>query len=500
MIWVLAALTAAGLAAQGLRWARVLQREHYDARSLVRFVGRWWSPVLTPLGFLSPVVAAAVVALVVVGWGEPALLVAAVAAVLLPVGLSPRGRTGRLVYTRRCVVVITVAAVLAVAVMALARRSDVTALVVVAAPFWLAASAAILAPIEDRLAKRYIERARQRLVQVGPTVIGITGSYGKTSTKNHLLDVLAPTRGVVATPKSFNNRAGLSRAISENLVDGTTVFIAEMGTYGPGEISAMTAWCPPRISVITAIGPVHLERMKSLEVIERAKFEITKGAEIVVVNVDDERLHHWPAKLAPGTTVWTAGSVHEADVRVVRDGDEWVVTARGHTLRAPVTTSAQPTNVACALAAGLALGDDLDGLVARLANLRPVEHRSQAVRAASGVWVIDDTFNANPASAAASLALLRETPANGRRVVVTPGMVELGHLKREANAQLAATARADGAELVIVGRTNARALAAGYGEGARRVARRDQAVAWVRENLRDGDAVLYLNDLPDNYP
>ena len=111
-----------------------------------------------------------------------------------------------------------------------------------------------------------------------PRVVAITGSYGKTSTKNHLAQLLGDD-GVVVTPRSFNNRAGLSRAINENLADGTRVFVAEMGTYGPGEIRALCSWCVPEIAIVTAIGPVHLERMKRLEVIEAAKYEITERAE-----------------------------------------------------------------------------------------------------------------------------------------------------------------------------------------------------------------------------
>ena len=332
-----------------------------------------------------------------------------------------------------------------------------------------------------------------------PTVVGITGSFGKTSTKNHLADLLRVDGDTVATPKSFNNRAGLSRAINEGLIDGTRVFIAEMGTYGPGEIAELCAWCPPAISVITAIGPVHLERMKSLDTIESAKFEITTSAAAVVVNVDDERLRHWPARLA-GKTVRTAGSVQPADVQVRVEGDHWVVVIDGESLAtiAPIA-SVQPTNVACAIATALLLGRSATELMARLDAIAPVANRANVVTAASGVVVIDDTFNANPASAAASLRLLADRAVTGRRVVVTPGLIELGPEQYRENRALAAAVRAMGAELVIVQRTNAQALSDGCGAGAMRVRYRDDAVAWVRATLRAGDAVLYLNDLPDHY-
>ena len=94
----------------------------------------------------------------------------------------------------------------------------------------------------------------------------------------------------MATPASFNNRAGLARAVNEHLADGTEVFVAEMGTYGPGEIADLCRWCPPAIAVITAIGPVHLERFGSEDRIVEAKAEITVPAADVVLQVDDPRL------------------------------------------------------------------------------------------------------------------------------------------------------------------------------------------------------------------
>ena len=123
---------------------------------------------------------------------------------------------------------------------------------------------------------------------------------------------------------------------------------------------------------------------------------------------------------------------------------------------------------------------------------------------ARGVTVIDDTYNANPAGAAAALRLLARSAPNGRRVVVTPGMIELGPLQDRENADFArAAATSVATDVIVVGRTNRTALLAGARGGAaqvRSVDRREQAVAWVRETLGAADAVLYENDLPDHYP
>jgi len=506
--------------AQMLRWLRVLQREHYEPGSMSRFLGRWSSPrvssatsverskksrpvTLTHLLVLALVVSVALRADVA------AVLISIIYGVVCPVGLSIKGRTSKLRWTRRLTtvsVLVTGAAVLMGVGGVFTPRPWLLALAMVwAVPVLLDLGARVLKPYEHRRSQNFVDQAVERLRRVRPRIVAITGSYGKTSTKNHLADLLGGSDGVVASPRSFNNRAGLSRAINENLADGTRVFIAEMGTYGAGEIAELCSWCPPEIAVVTAIGPVHLERMKSLDIIERAKFEITEKARTVIVNIDDSRLARWPENLqGAGKRVRTAGSKNPSASVQVRDrgeDGEWEVLVDG--VKAATMSQVQgvqPTNLACAIAAALELGVGPDVIAARLARVTSVENRSNVVTAASGVMVIDDTFNANPASAAAAIALLTSLPLSGRRVVVTPGLIELGSDQHGENISLAQKVAANGAELVVVGRTNAKTLQIGYEKPVRRFDTRDEAVAWVRSALVVGDGVLYLNDLPDHYP
>lgn len=491
------------LGAQLLRWLRVLQREHYLAGSVVHFYGRWARAERVPL----PLVALATVAVfLLVGWALWATLAAAVFGLVFPLGLAVRGRTSALAWTRRLRTDAVVAVALIGAVVggfAAAGWPWVGAAVaLMAAPVAVDASAAVTKPVEDRIANRYVRRAQARLAAVRPTVVGITGSFGKTSTKHHLAELLAGRHGVVPSPRSFNNRAGLSRAVNEQLSDGTTVFIAEMGTYGPGEIRELCAWCPPDIAVVTAIGPVHLERMRTLDTIERAKREITELARTVVLSADDPRLSGWVDGLrATGKKVRTGGAVAPADVQVRLIGERWQLTVDERVVAiVPPVPGVRESNLAVAVATALELGVPIPEIVERLSRVTAVESRLVVATSPAGVMVIDDTFNANPVGAASALATLVALPINGRRVVVTPGIVELGPRQREENEALGRAAAQAGAELVIVGRTNVAALGAGFGEGAQRAATRDRAVAWVRAQLRAGDGVLYLNDLPDHYP
>jgi len=157
-------------------------------------------------------------------------------------------------------------------------------------------------------------------------------------------------------------------------------------------------------------------------------------------------------------------------------------------------------NIACAVGVVVALGVTPDG--DDLSTLSRPPHRLQTGKTGAGVVVIDDTYNANPAGAAAALAELARHGA-GRRAVVTPGMVELGSRQFDENRSFAVAVAKVATDLVIVGTTNRRALlqgAAGSGLSVNVVNSRDEAVAWVRSTLGSGDVVVYENDLPDHYP
>jgi UDP-N-acetylmuramoyl-tripeptide--D-alanyl-D-alanine ligase len=515
---LVAVLLAVAYGAQMSRWLRVLQREHYDPRSMLRFLARWSSPLVAGAkartrvrphrpftwshAFLVAIAATIVlrsyVLLAVVGAGY---------GLFCPQGLSIRGTTSPLEWTRRlrAVALLAVGLSLVVAVLgAFTSEPYLGAVVMVlAVPPMLDLSTRLLHPLEERRAQKFVDQAVTRLERIHPTVVAITGSYGKTSTKHYLAELLSGDGAVVASPRSYNNRAGLSRAINENLAEGTRVFIAEMGTYGPGEIRALTSWCPPEIAVITAIGPVHLERMKTLEVVEAAKREITEPAKTVVLNVDDLRLAAWPESLrAAGKRVIAVGSIStEAEVRVTLDAKRWTLIVGGVNLGSlDEVVGVLPTNLACALGAALALGLGPTEMLERARRVSPVPNRLNVVTAESGVVVVDDTFNANPASAKAALAVLSALDLTGRRVVVTPGLVELGEEQHTENLLLAQRVAAVPAELVVVARTNVAALEAGYHKSLRRFDSRDEATAWIRSSLVPGDAALYLNDLPDHYP
>jgi UDP-N-acetylmuramoyl-tripeptide--D-alanyl-D-alanine ligase len=343
---------------------------------------------------------------------------------------------------------------------------------------------------------------------VHPTVVAITGSYGKTSTKGYVAHVLSGSYSVVASPASFNNLLGLSKAVNDRVVPGTEVFIAEMGVYGTGEIRELSESFPPDIAAITTIGEAHLARMGSREVIFQAKSEITEKARIVVLPIDDPWLAGLADKCeAEGKKVVRVSTVagRAADV-VVADGIV-TVSENGVETSAPVSISnvGHAVNLAVTVGIAVALEVPLAAIASRLEALPESPHRAEISQAASGVLVIDDTYNANPVGAqralegAADLAAERRGPL----VVVTPGMVELGSVQAVRNEAFGRSIAEHGGHLFAVARTNRRALTAGASTGSQPVRtfdRREQAVAAALDQAGDRGVILYENDLPDHYP
>jgi len=511
---VVAFFLVTGAATAGtIRWLRVAQREHYLPGSVSRFAARWW--LSTPLN-RACFVAGAAAALAALAFPPVGLVTGAVVAVA-PLGLSLRGRTSRLRWTRRLATVAAATAFVEAAVVAAGALSGswtgavvAAALFAVASPVALDAALGVTAPVERIAGGRYVTSAVAKLGRIRPTIVAVTGSYGKTTTKGYIAHLVGAYKSTLPSPHSYNNRAGLARTVNDHLGVGTEVLVAEMGAYGPGEIAALCEWLPPEIAVITAIGPAHLERFKTLERTLSAKAEIAERARVVVLNVDDARLRSLAGSLRAGgkRIIAASGTDRDADVAVIAvpEGLELLVSGRrvGTAALGPADRPAPLSNAASAAAVALELGLPAEAVLARLSCLPSPPNRLQRYAAEGGYIILDDTFNSNPVGARLALARL-SAEAAGRRVVVTPGMVELGGSQFDENAAFAEAASALATDLVVVARTNREALVAGAGRATGGAAvitfsRLDEAVKWVRGHLAAGDAVLYENDLPDHFP
>jgi UDP-N-acetylmuramoyl-tripeptide--D-alanyl-D-alanine ligase len=504
----LIAASALGLCSivASLRWLRVAQFEHYLPGSGARFAVRWFRSSAVNLAIGLGLVAAAVVGVFVPG----ALFVAGVLLLVWPVGLGFRGRTRPLRWTRRLRTLagaeVTLLLIGFAMLAALANAKIAACVVALAVPLLVDVACTVTRPIEGRLSLRFVRRATTRLRAIDPLVVAITGSFGKTSTKEHLRDIVGSARTVVASPASFNNRAGLSRTILEHLVPGTQILIAEMGMYGPGEIADLCSWIRPEIAVITAIAPVHLERLGSIDRIVEAKREILVGARVAVLNVDCPELAALAREIEPSQRVVRCGGMSEdADVVVRRDADAFTIRTPAGVIESVITDpGVEPTNLACAIAVAIEIGVDLETIRRGLSTLQSPAHRCTVAISDAGVVVIDDTFSANLDGTERALRVLAGSGTDGgRRIVVTPGIVELGSRQFDENRGLGEAAGKVADTVVIVGATNRSALRSGTrqtGCETLEVRRREDAVAWVRTRAGRGDVVLYENDLPDHYP
>ena len=386
-----------------------------------------------------------------------------------------------------------------------------------ALPFLLVVADAALTPIERAIQRRYWAEARARLDALHPTIVGVTGSFGKTSVKHILGHALDLTGRALITPGSVNTVMGISRVIRESLRPEHRYFVVEMGAYGEGSIARLCALAPPDLAIITAIGEAHYERFRSLDAVVRAKFEIAsavmrqdQGRIIVHQSVLDVPL---AAKLvAQNRDRFIICGRNDADLtirngQVTNDGIRLDVDWKGQSYRleAPLFGAQHVENLALAFAAGLYLGLSPEQLTIAFRNIPQIAHRLEVKHEANGAIVIDDAYNSNPKGFAAALEVMSALAApDARRIVITPGMAELGPKHDEAHRALGMKT-AEHADVVIV--VNSDRIPS-FLQGMRQINEGleilampafDDARAWLTVNARPGDVVLIENDLPDLY-
>ena len=307
--------------------------------------------------------------------------------------------------------------------------------------------------------------------ELGCPVIAITGSTGKTSTKDILRGMLAPQRSVVATDENRNNELGLPLTIL-GAPEDTDVLVLEMGMRGAGQIAELAAIAQADVGVIVSVGPVHLELLGSVEAIAAAKAELCAAlpAHGVAVVPAGERLLEPHLDIAARVVTFGPGG----DVAALPDG-----------LDLPLSSAHMRTNALAALAAARAIGVEPTGRVeVSLSRLR-----GERIDVGRDIVVIDDCYNANPMSMQAALDDLAET-AHGRRVAVLGNMLELGPDERRFHAELGAQARAAGVELLVTVGSRAAHAGASYGGPVQAVATAADAAALLPRLVEPGDTVL----------
>jgi UDP-N-acetylmuramoyl-tripeptide--D-alanyl-D-alanine ligase len=521
------------LAGREHRLLHLFQLEHYEPARLLLWLRRrreLFEPrELIGLGALY----AAAVADVAAGaqWFAGALLLASAPIAALGVRDLRREAVKPLVFTDRArrlfAVALAPAVLLALAAMTVAAVGVSTvALAVVLAlglvllagsPWVLLAASRALAPWQARINRRFVQRARRSLSECSPLVVGITGSYGKTTTKFCVGAVLAQDRSTLVTPESYNSFLGVTRTINEQLRPGHEAFVVEMGMFRRGDITELCELVHPKVALITAIGPMHLERLGSIEAIAAAKAEILHALPAdghFVTNADDPRCLQVASEAHVPVTLFgvqsASAQVLARNVRL-RDGRTLFDLHLDGPGSPPTQVSAQllgehnVLNLLAAAAVGRVLGVEPARIATGLASVQAPAHRLQPIHnRPARIVVIDDAYNSNPEGARAALGVLREHPAE-RRLLVTPGMVELGEQEQELNRRFGEQAAAVCDLAILVGPSRTHPIreglvAAGMGEQDVHVVRDiGEATALLGRLTRAGDVVLFENDLPDTY-
>lgn len=373
----------------------------------------------------------------------------------------------------------------------------------------------IMKPVESAINKMYIDDARQLLRQMPDLkIVGITGSYGKTSTKHYLHRILSEQFDVLMTPGSFNTPMGVVRTVRELMKPYNNVFIVEMGAKQKGDIREICDIVHPEIGIVTAVGEQHLESFKSIENVQRTKFELIDALPqngFAVVNDDfpfianREIENVKTCRYAVKNT--TNANYRATDIQYGEFGTRFTIIGENRhiSLETRLVGECNISNLMAAVIVALHLGVDEDKIRFAVSKIEQVEHRLNMKRTPAGVTIIDDAFNSNPDGSRMALdVLVRMT--SGRRIIVTPGMIELGAKQAELNRTFGTHIANSCDFAIIVGQYNREAIV----EGIRQAGKLNENAVILAESFADaqnklsgllktGDTVLYENDLPDTF-
>ena len=382
------------------------------------------------------------------------------------------------------------------------------------APLWVGIAAVLMTPVEQVIQDGYKRDARTRLAQRPDLhVIGITGSYGKTSTKFILAEILRQRYNVLSTPSSYNTPMGICIVVNNKLRPEHQVLVLEYGIRYPGDIRELTDIAQPDTSVVTTIGLAHLETMGSQDAIAQEKgylvTDTTPGGPSVL-NFDDPRVEAMRDR-AQGT-VWGISLEGHPEAHITASNIRFDTSGTRFTVRDDTGTEAHfrtrllgrhnVLNILLAVAVGRSMDLRLRAMAHAIRRVEPVEHRL-ALRDNGDITIIDDAFNSNPIGARNAVEILGQMDG-GRRVIVTPGMVELGERQWTENKTLGTHIAEQKIDLaVLVGPEQTEPIREGLREAqypdeqTKVFASLFDAQDFLTSYLQPGDIVLYENDLPD---
>lgn len=379
------------------------------------------------------------------------------------------------------------------------------------APFITALAVRLInAPLDNSVTAWYIHDAKKMLKSHPDLkIIGITGSYGKTGTKYILAAFLAEKFNVLYTPNSFNTPMGIVRTVREGLAPQTQIFIAEMGAKNVGDIKECCDIANPSLGIITSVGPQHLDTFKSVENVTKTKFELfdcvhANGGN-TFLNGDNAIIATCSQNLTDCTLFGENCEVKYQNLSYGENGLEFDIIWRNTSLhiKTKLLGLHNVINITGAAAVALSLGVKPKDIEFAAYRLKPVSHRLELKPFINGARLLDDAYNANPEGSIKAVEVLSQFNAK-KKIIVTPGLVELGEQEYECNYNLGVAAAQSCDIIILVGENRAIPLADGVKStnfaGQLIIVPHFKDAMEQLKTLTDKDSVvLFENDLPDNY-
>ncbi len=379
-------------------------------------------------------------------------------------------------------------------------------------PYLLITAYGINEPFEYMVRKHYLLLAKSKLDSLNLIKIGITGSYGKTSVKEILKTILSQKYRVIATPESYNTPLGIARTVKN--IDGThDVFIAEMGARQSGDIRELTELVKPTYGVITGINNQHLESFKNIENVKDTKNELMVGIgekgvgffssdnEYTVELFNEKKGEKYLAGVNGEDNLVTA-----KNIEVTPRGMSFTLCVKGEKeveCSTVLLGRHSVKNICLAAAVAYKIGLTPDEIAGGINRIQSIGHRLELLPNNKNIVIIDDSYNGNEDGVKAAMEVL--STFDGRKIVLTPGLVELGKAENLANYNFGKTLASYADLVIIIGTQNAETLIHGLldqgflKENVKFAKNLNKGNEILNEILKEGDVVLFENDLPDNY-
>ena len=367
-------------------------------------------------------------------------------------------------------------------------------------------------PIEKMIFNHFKSMAKNKLNEMSDLKkIAITGSYGKTTTKNVLNEILSVKYNSFATEKSFNTMNGLMISINNKLDKFTDIFIAEMGAFRRGEIQEKCDFISPQYGILTTIGTAHLESFGSRKNIQEAKFELINSLPdtgIAVLNLDDEYQKNYKIK-SKCKKVWVSlkdkkADVYASNIKLSSNGTKFTCTFKDTKETCEMETKLlgheNIYNILESIAVAYNLGLTIEQIKMGVKRIKPVEHRLE-LKKINNINIIDDAYNSNPVGAKMAVDVL--SMMDGKKIIVTPGMIELGDKQYEYNMEFGREIAKVCDEVILIGEEQTKPILDGlkkekFNEKKIYILNDVKLAFPLMRKLSDKSTyVLLENDLPD---